>query len=406
MKQRRALPVSLFAATAISITLVPSIAVAQSGAPIVYKTPDAPQTASRAGQGAAVAAQASQTAPARPRIEFRYPDQPDRFYSEAGVRSSAEEAPIAFSSSTSAISEQSARQFASVEAPMAAREPVALDPAISPGGFDARATAERIAAQAALPPHRSTSASPSPSAFSRPGNVVQPAAVVAFDESGLAGIYDGSFAGLETANGEVFDPDKLSAAHPTLPLPSLIQVTNPSNGREIVVRVNDRGPFEDNRVLDLSRRAGELLGFEGLRATDVEVRYLGPAPVAGQPGMQTVSDQKVVQYDMPDMPSYAAAPGPVQVSSPAPALQQDRQFPPANAGFFVQVGSFSNIANAQRLRVSLDASLFVEVVPVRLNGADYFRVMVGPYANRHQAEVLRNDLARRGVANGMIVTMQ
>lgn len=390
MKQRRALSLGLLSATTALAMALPGVATAQTGAPIVYKSSDAPQVTSRGGQSSAV----SQTAhgqTSRPRIEFRYPDQPNRIYSEAGVRASQDDTPIAFSSSTSAISTEAARQYASVETPMAAREPAALDPAISPGGFDARATAARIAAQAALPPHRG--AAPSPVA----------APMAGFDEAGLAGIYDTSFAGLETANGEVFDPDKLSAAHPSLPLPSLIQVTNPTNGREIVVRVNDRGPFEENRLIDLSRRAGELLGFAGKAPTSVQVRYLGPAPVAGPATFQTVSTERVVEYTMPALPTRSVVSEPTPVSTPSPSLQQDRAFPSADTGFFVQVGSFSNIANAQRLRASLDASLFVQVVPVRLHGADFFRVMVGPYADRSQAETLRNDLDRRGVANGMVV---
>ncbi|MEM9738427.1 MAG: septal ring lytic transglycosylase RlpA family protein [Pseudomonadota bacterium] len=411
MKQRRALTISLFAATAVCTSLAAGTASAQSSAPIVYKTPDGPQTYNRAGQAAPTHSAAT---PSRPRIEFRYPDQPGRVYSENGVTASQDTAPIAFSSSTSAISAESARQYASVETPMAAREPAALDPAISPGGFDARATAERIAAQAALPAHRNTTTSPPPDTYSRAGRVVQPASVANFDETGLAGIYDGSFAGLETANGEIFDPERLSAAHPTLPLPSLIQVTNTSNGREIVVRVNDRGPFEDNRIVDLSPRAGELLGFNGEQPSDVEVRYLGPASVVGAASFQTVSDQTVVEYEMPALPSFArpaapatvAAPAQARASTPAAPLQQDRQYPPARGNFFVQVGSFSNIANAQRLRASLDASLFIEVVPARVNGSDYFRVLIGPYTERSRAQLIRDDLAARGVARGMVVTKQ
>ncbi|MEO0784715.1 MAG: septal ring lytic transglycosylase RlpA family protein [Pseudomonadota bacterium] len=414
MKTRGALLANILAASAASLVLAGGTAVAQSGAPIVYKTPDAPQSQPRAGQGANAPTAAPQAAAGRPRIEFRYPDQPDLVYSDAGVRASDSSAPIAFSSSTSAISERDARQYASVEAPMAARQPVALDPAISPGGFDARATAERIAAQAALPPHRSAAATPAPESYSTPGETMRPANIAAFEESGPAGLYDASFQGLETANGEIFDNDRLSAAHPTLPLPSLVQVTNQSNGREIVVRVNDRGPFEEGRIIDLSQRAGDLLGIETGRAANVQVRYLGPANVANGAAPSGVNRIAVTQFDMPDMPEYtpasspapapAPAPTPAPVRAPAPASQQDRGYPSADVGFFVQVGSFSNIGNAQRLRASLDASLFVEVVPVRLNGADYFRVLVGPYQNRSQAEHVRNDLSYRGVAQGMVVS--
>src|ERR1051325_4886866 len=90
-----------------------------------------------------------------------------------------------------------------------------------------------------------------------------------------------AFHGRRTANGEIYDMDRLSAAHPTLPLPVYAQVTNLANGRTIVVRINDRGPYARDRVIDLSRRSAELLGFRANGSTDVRVRYLRRAPLNG-----------------------------------------------------------------------------------------------------------------------------
>jgi rare lipoprotein A len=97
-----------------------------------------------------------------------------------------------------------------------------------------------------------------------------------YDEVGLASWYGAAHHGRPTANGERFDARALSAAHTTLPLSSRVEVTNLENGRRIVVRVNDRGPFVAGRIIDLSQAAARELGFEGLGITRVRVRFLGP----------------------------------------------------------------------------------------------------------------------------------
>ncbi|RDE08620.1 septal ring lytic transglycosylase RlpA family protein [Pelagibacterium lacus] len=101
------------------------------------------------------------------------------------------------------------------------------------------------------------------------------------DVTGQASWYGPAFHGRLTANGEVFDQYHLSAAHPTLPLPSYVRVTNTANGASTIVRVNDRGPFSHDRVIDLSRRTAEVLGFINQGMTDVRVQYVGPAPLQG-----------------------------------------------------------------------------------------------------------------------------
>jgi len=95
---------------------------------------------------------------------------------------------------------------------------------------------------------------------------------------GAASWYGASLHGRPTANGEVFDRDVLSAAHQTWPIPSLVQVVNLENGREVVVRLNDRGPFSGNRIIDVSQAAAQALGFEHLGHARVRITYLGPAP--------------------------------------------------------------------------------------------------------------------------------
>ncbi|HEY9216578.1 MAG TPA: septal ring lytic transglycosylase RlpA family protein, partial [Phenylobacterium sp.] len=100
-----------------------------------------------------------------------------------------------------------------------------------------------------------------------------------YQEEGIASWYGPGFHQKATANGEIFDQALVSAAHTTLPLPSLVEVTNLENGRKLEVRVNDRGPFVGGRVIDLSQEAARRLGFEGKGTARVRVRYLGRAPL-------------------------------------------------------------------------------------------------------------------------------
>ncbi|RIA56457.1 septal ring lytic transglycosylase RlpA family protein [Dichotomicrobium thermohalophilum] len=113
------------------------------------------------------------------------------------------------------------------------------------------------------------------------GETVVPREDADYDQAGIASWYGEMFHGRQTANGEIYDMNALTAAHPTLPLPSYVKVTHLGNGRSLVLRVNDRGPFKRNRVIDLSRRAATLLGIRKPGTGPVRVKYLRPAPLDG-----------------------------------------------------------------------------------------------------------------------------
>ncbi len=126
---------------------------------------------------------------------------------------------------------------------------------------------------------------------------------------GVASWYGDAFHGRYTANGEIFDENSISAAHPTMPLPSYARVTNLANHRSIVVRVNDRGPYAHDRLIDVSVKTAKLLGFYGDGTTKVKVEYVGRAPLAGS------SDNKLLSTLREHGPGHAA---PVQVASNKP----------------------------------------------------------------------------------------
>jgi rare lipoprotein A len=130
-----------------------------------------------------------------------------------------------------------------------------------------------------------------------------PAEDLNYDRNGIASWYGADFHGRKTANGEIFDMHALTAAHPTLPIPSYAYVTSLTTGRTVLVRINDRGPYAHDRIMDLSKRTAEVLGVAGAGISNVRVRYAGRAPLsgddsherrflAGQPWSQTLAQSR------------------------------------------------------------------------------------------------------------------
>ncbi|MEO0607192.1 MAG: septal ring lytic transglycosylase RlpA family protein [Pseudomonadota bacterium] len=236
------------------------------------------------------------------------------------------------------------------------------------------------------------------------------------EERGRAGIYMDGFNGQPTANGEIFDETAMTAAHPSLPLPSLVQVVNEENGREVVVRVNDRGPFDGKRVLELSPRAGTVLGMSARGSANVKIRYLGPAPVkqtedsflAAQVESEALPPVTPVALPEPMLPvSDYSNPG--LSPTPNPALDSAPKVEPVpvsmpviSANVFIQAGAFADIANAQSLTTALERGHSVKIEEARINGGDFFRVLIGPFPDRETAERYRAQLANAGIADGFL----
>jgi rare lipoprotein A len=236
-----------------------------------------------------------------------------------------------------------------------------------------------------------------------------------YEQTGTASWYGADFQGQRTASGETFDQAALTAAHPTLPIPSLVQVTNLENGREVIVRVNDRGPFVGERLIDMSQGAAQALGFEQAGQARVHVRYLGPAPrrvdagqgarpapVAPAPARSALAANDGPLSLTPEQGSgddaLAGAPMGEPVGRPiAPA------YAPAQGNFFVQVGAFSDLGNAHRVRDAVSAAGPV-VVDVRhtASGGELFRVRVGPWNSREEADSARRTLVSLGYGETIV----
>jgi rare lipoprotein A len=150
------------------------------------------------------------------------------------------------------------------------------------------------------------------------GRMYVPEEDVNYREDGLASWYGDDFHGRLTANGEVFDMESLSAAHPTLPMPCYARVTNLSNGKSLIVRVNDRGPYHGNRLIDVSNRAADLLEFKGNGVARVRVEYVGRAPLEGSDDRQLMATLRTG--------TPAPAPSLVRVASARPFVPESASF--------------------------------------------------------------------------------
>src|SRR5580704_2536188 len=146
------------------------------------------------------------------------------------------------------------------------------------------------------------------------GRVYVPEEDVNYREEGMASWYGDDFHGRLTANGEVFDMGSLTAAHPTLPMPSYARVTNLRNGKSLIVRVNDRGPYHGNRLIDVSNKAAELLDFKGNGTAHVRVEYVGRAPLEGSDDRQLMATLRTG--------TPAPAPSLVRVASARPFVPE------------------------------------------------------------------------------------
>lgn len=206
-------------------------------------------------------------------------------------------------------------------------------------------------------------------------------AVAPYKARGVASWYGRRYHGKMTASGEIYDMYGMSAAHTTLPIPSYARVTNLANGRSVVVRINDRGPFIDSRLIDLSYTAAYKLGIIGGGSAMVEVESLLPgepaAVVAATPDAAPAATVAVMQRE----PEPAATPLPQPPVSPSMPVTRDA------GGYYLQLGAFGSQENAEsflsRLRAQLDWLAPALHVFARDN---LFRVHAGPYANQQQAQ--------------------
>jgi len=194
-----------------------------------------------------------------------------------------------------------------------------------------------------------------------------------YDETGIASWYGPDFHGRRTANGERYDMHAMTAAHTILPLPTLARVTNLENGRQVVVRINDRGPFVKNRLIDLSYAAAKALGYEDKGTARVRV--------------QALSDRE-----------------PSPQSNPAPEAMPVGSRPPQKAAMYVQVGAFASRENAYRLSGNLSSEFpNTHVSTLAQQTKQLYRVRIGPFSDVRQIEQTVIQLQRHGQTETVVM---
>lgn len=232
-----------------------------------------------------------------------------------------------------------------------------------------------------------------------------------YDNTGIASWYGPKFDGRRTANGEIFDMNLMTAAHPTLPMPVRARVTNLANGRSVIVRVNDRGPFAKDREIDMSRRAAEALGFLEQGTTEVRVQYLGRAPlydaagrlIRGAEPERFVVDKPITPAAQQQVGAAPTAKVVAQTLDGKPVETQKPEKAVSDARYAVQVGVFSSRDNAEMVRQKLNDFAPVEIVEVDINRATYYRVKLGGANIRADARATLERVQAAGHADAIVI---
>lgn len=244
-----------------------------------------------------------------------------------------------------------------------------------------------------------------------------------YNESGIASWYGNPFHGQRTANGDIYDMNAMTAAHQTLPMPSYVRVTNLENGRSVILTVNDRGPFVQGRIIDVSNKAAQLLGFveKGTALTRVEAVSAPTENLIAARGAvpRTATTPAAVQIAAAPRPAVA-----VEALAPVTGVPVARQVPlnplprvvnaamppevtlvgvPVVNRLYVQAGAFASYDSANNVRLALSSLGPVTISSVDVNGRQLYRVRLGPLDSVPRAESTLGMVIARGHTEARIV---
>ncbi len=248
-----------------------------------------------------------------------------------------------------------------------------------------------------------------------------------YDETGVASWYGPTFYGKHTANGEMYDGNQLTAAHKTLPMPVNVRVTNLDNGKSLIVRVNDRGPYARGRIIDLSKRAAELLDVVQTGTARVRVTYLGRADINGAPppitppaiasALPAAPSGKVDTAALGIVPGATVAPPPAKLAQMPTAAIPSQMFAddqptgkvtrvpvPVVTHLYVQLGAFSKLENAKALLNRVGGDLRISTL--QRGGQTLYRVRSGPLSSVADADAALSRITGGGANDAHIVVDQ
>lgn len=243
-----------------------------------------------------------------------------------------------------------------------------------------------------------------------------------YDETGIASWYGDEFAGRATANGEVFDPEQITAAHKTLPMPSVVRVTNLDNGRSLVLRLNDRGPYVAGRIIDLSRASARLLGFKSIGTARVRVQILAEQSLRLEQLAKQGGFPELHQLD--EKPQITAAGQPKvtltathkrEIVNKKPTRQSALELlsaskvgevinvEPTQTDIWIQIGAFYHQDNAHGVLQKVSVLAVGQVTSVISNGQTLYRARLGPIGDVDHADTLLSKILNLGFAGARIV---
>tara|TARA_R110002072_G_scaffold28034_8_gene90631 strand:- start:44 stop:961 length:918 start_codon:yes stop_codon:yes gene_type:complete len=240
-----------------------------------------------------------------------------------------------------------------------------------------------------------------------------------YNETGIASWYGPGFDGKATANGERFNENELTAAHKTLPLPSIVRVTNLENGKSLIVRVNDRGPYAHDRIIDMSKRSAELLGFKNRGTAKVRVQVLeaeskmvanaasngqatrGMEVAMNKPSYKSPKLQQNIKTVALQTEQHRTIPGHINngLFYPDPIISEQAV---ANEQIYIQLASLTTREQAMKFATSLDGYGRAQVQSAFVDGAQYFRVRV-PTQSVSEADALLERVIADGFETALIV---
>jgi len=246
-----------------------------------------------------------------------------------------------------------------------------------------------------------------------------------FKQRGVGSWYGKKFHGQKTSSGELYDMYKLTAAHPTLPIPSYARVTNLSSGVQVIVRINDRGPFHSSRIIDLSYTAALKLGYLGKGSSELEVERLLPDDIARVNGerkvqlgvptavVTTASEQTSVEQPplalavpLPDTRLAEQKPLEFNATAVLGSAMPDAPKPGADvaSGYYLQLGAFGEAANAEAARSRLMQNWDNSLPPLQVSNVGvFFRLHSGPFSSRAEAANAAQKLQSLSEIKAMIV---
>lgn len=235
-----------------------------------------------------------------------------------------------------------------------------------------------------------------------------------YKEEGIASWYGPGFHGKRTANGEVFDQHDITAAHRTLQLPCIARVTNLDNGRQIEVRINDRGPFKKDRIIDLSKKSAQLLGVHLNGTARVRVEVVKDKSVKIAEAAKQGIIENPIQYAEAEQPLLESVPTKqqqtIQVASADPTSRQvasssatpvtskasSSAMASAPSGIYIHAGSFQQMDNAEKVTQLYKNLGQVNIETVTVNQKNFHRVLIGPFENQDSAQMVLSSIESAG----------